>query len=229
MANNKPKAEVDWAAIEIDWRAGVMSKGAMSDKYSISPAAMNKRFNKLGVPRDLSHKIQEKASAMVSVAMVSGMVSTETNPTDAVIIEVNAQLQANVLLSHRKDINRYRNLTSRLLEEIEIETCNSESFAELSELIIWKAGDDEDGAAVQTSAEYNRMAMMQKLFDKVMSNPGRVDSMKKLADTLKTLIGLERQALGLKDDNPVEPPPIDTGINLTAARVVAAKVLERLK
>ncbi|MBR7513521.1 hypothetical protein KC219_25515, partial [Mycobacterium tuberculosis] len=42
------------------------------------------------------------------------------------------------------------------------------------------------------------------VYRKVLSSAGRVDSMKKLADTLKVLIGLEREAYGLQD---VAPPP----------------------
>ena len=161
---------------------------------------MDKRFKKLGVDRDLTEKIQQRAQALVTQQMVTQTVTAGTNvttPRESEIIEVNAQVQANAIFSHRKDINRYRNLITKLLNEIEVETDNPEPFAELAEVIIWKSAD---GDVVQTKEEINRMNRMQQLFDRVMSNPARVDSMKKLSDTLKTLIGLERQALGLKEE-----------------------------
>ena len=62
--------------------------------------AINKHFKKLGIPRDLSAKIEAKAAAMVSAAMVSGKVSidgTETLPAEAAIINSAATTSANVL------------------------------------------------------------------------------------------------------------------------------------
>ena len=149
-------------------------------------------------------------AGMVSIALVSTQVSTETTVNDSEIIEVNAVFQANTLLSHRKDITRYRSLVSKLLSEIEVETDNPEPFAELADMIIWQS---QDGDTVQTKDEVNRMNRMQSLFDRVMSNPGRVDSMKKLADIMKILIALERQAIGLKDDAP--PPRSDKDEEIT--------------
>jgi hypothetical protein len=51
----------------------------------------------------------------------------------------------------------------------------------------------------------DRMVRLQELFNRVMSSPTRIDSMKKLADTLKTLIALERQSIGLKEDDLPKP------------------------
>jgi hypothetical protein len=42
----------------------------------------------------------------------------------------------------------------------------------------------------------------------VISSVGRIDSMKKLSDTLKTLVGLEREAYGIAaagEDDPNKP------------------------
>jgi hypothetical protein len=202
----KEKKPIDWEAIETDWRAGIKSVLQIANEQgNVSHTAINKHFKKLNVPRDLSAKIKARSDAIVSAAMVSAKVSVETTPKDAEIIEVNAQMQAAVLLSHRSDITRYRALATKLLGEIEIETDNPESFAELAEVIIWRSGEDGE---VQTKEEVARMTRMQKLFDMVMSNPGRVESLKKLSETMKNLIGLERQALGLKDD--YQPPAPDS-------------------
>jgi hypothetical protein len=102
------------------------------------------------------------------------------------IVEANATLSANALLSHRKDITRGRSLTIKLLEEIESQTSNHELFASLGLML---AAPDEKG-----------VDKLNELYLKVIGTPSRIDSMKKLSDTLKTLIALERQAIGLKDD-----------------------------
>lgn len=207
----EPRKAIDWEAIEKDWRAGIKTKLQMSEEYEVSRAAMDKRFKKLGIDRDLAEKIRQRAEALVTQQAVTQMVTllpNVTTPKEAEIIEVNARMQAATMMSHRRDISRYRNLATQLLTELEVETNNQESFAELAEMIIWRS---EDGDATQTRDEVNRMNRMQMLFDRVMSNPGRVDSLKKLGDTLKTLIALERQALGLKDDeqpsNPSDEKP----------------------
>ena len=41
---------------------------------------------------------------------------------------------------------------------------------------------------------------MNELYRKVIDTPSRVDSTKKLSDTLKNLIGLERQAWNMADN-----------------------------
>lgn len=56
-----PRSAVDWDAIEPDWRAGIKTKKQMAEEYGVSRAAMDKHFNKVGVERDLTARIQAKA------------------------------------------------------------------------------------------------------------------------------------------------------------------------
>ncbi|HUZ95755.1 MAG TPA: hypothetical protein VMU57_12675, partial [Edaphobacter sp.] len=44
-------------------------------------------------------------------------------------------------------------------------------------------------------------------YRRVISTPGRIDGMKKLADSLKTLITLEREAYGLAEETPPPAAP----------------------
>lgn len=201
------KRPVDWEAIEPDWRAGIKSVLQIAADYakgsgvSVSHTAINKHFKKLGVPRDLSGKIRSKADAMVSAAMVSGRVSIETTAKDVEIIDTNATVLAHVQLAHRQDIQRYRNLTRNMLMELEQQTGNIELFEQLAEIMI-DTGEDDSKAAAE------RMFKMKQAFDKAMSTAGRIDAMKKLSETLKVLIGLEREAFGIEgkpqqEDNPL--------------------------
>lgn len=183
------RTAIDWERIEPDWRAGVKSVLQIAADYekatgrSVSHTAINKHFKELKVPRDLKAKVQAKAEAKVSAAAVSARVSTETTPTDAAIIEANADVMATVMLSQRKDIQRNRSLAMKLLDELEDQTMGRELFENL-------------GALMESPDENGR----DKLFDlymKVIGSSGRIDSMKKLADTLKVLVGLEREAYGI--------------------------------
>lgn len=118
---------IDYGRIEPDWRAGKLSVQQLADDYqtatgqSVTIQAINKHFKKLGIPRDLSAKIEAKAAAMVQAAMVQGKVQidgTETSPADAAIINSAAATSANVQLSHRADIRLLRNRAAEYEAEL---------------------------------------------------------------------------------------------------------------
>jgi len=194
---------VDWEQLEAPWRAGIKSVLQIAADYEVatgdkvSHTAINKHFKKLGVPRDLAAKIQAKADAMVSAAMVSGKVSTETTETDAKIINDGAAVVASVRLSQRSDIQRSRKLCMALLSELEETTGNIELFKQLGELM---SEPDEKGQDKRA-----------ELYQKVLSLSGRTSNMKSLADSLKTLVTLEREAFGIK----VADDPEDLGKRIT--------------
>jgi hypothetical protein len=80
-----------------------------------------------------------------------------------------------------------------LLGELEIETDNVDLFERLGDFL---RSDDDKGQDKRN-----------EVYRKVISGAARVDSMKKLAETLKTLIGLEREAYGVAEDSPPPAPP----------------------
>ncbi|MGA3803698.1 hypothetical protein ACI2TB_05045 [Ralstonia nicotianae] len=190
--------KVDYERIEPDWRAGLKSPAQLAAEYtaetgvSVSHAAIIKHFKKLGIPRDLKAKVRAKADAMVMASMVTGKVSTETTKRDAEIIADSAVVVANLQVSHRKDISRARKLAMTLLEELEVETGRIDLFEELGEIL---RSEDDKGQDKRND-----------IYRKVISSAGRIDGMKKLAETLKVLISLEREAYGLAE---TERPPSD--------------------
>jgi hypothetical protein len=199
------KRVIDWEAVELDWRAGVKTKQQMSIEYGVSRAAMDKRFRKLGIDRDLREKIQAKAEALVTQHEVASQVTSATTATEAAIIEVNATVLAGVRISHRSDIARFRRLCVGLLEELEAETADIDLFRELGELL---RSEDDKGQDRRND-----------LYMKVISSAGRVDSLKKLSETLKHLIGLEREAYGIVPD--VKPPGEgDESLSATLAKLI---------
>lgn len=180
------KSAPDWERIEADYRAGVLSVREIAASQGITHGAINKRAKRDGWERDLSAKIKAKADALVSKREVSKQVSAERLATDKGIVEANAEVIANVRLMHRTDIRRYRELANSLLGEIEVETSNIALFEELGDLL--RSEDDK--------AQDKR----NDIYRKVISGASRIDSMKKLADTLKVLIGLEREAYNIVNE-----------------------------
>lgn len=174
---------IDWERIESDYRAGLLSVREIAASQGITHGAINKRAKRDGWERDLNARIQAKADALVSKREVSTLVSAERVATDKVIVEANAEVIAGIRMAHRTDIRRSRNLAMSMLAELEIETGDIELFQELGEIL---RKEDDNGQDKRND-----------LYNKVISSAGRVDSMKKLAETLRVLVGLEREAYGI--------------------------------
>lgn len=176
----------DWEAIERAYRAGVLSVREIASAHEVSHTAINKRAKREGWDRDLKAKIKAKADALVSKREVSTEVSSKQAETERQIIELNAEVIANIRMAHRGDISRGRRLTNKLLDELESLTEEQGTIKELIEQL--KDGDHEDGEA---------MADVLALAKKMSALPARTKTMRELAETLKTLVALERQAYDL--------------------------------
>lgn len=177
---------IDWRAVEKDYRAGIKSLRVIAGEHGGTEGAVRKRAKRDGWERDLAPKIKAKADDLVRKATVRSVVRTENAVSERVLVEVNAQVQTDIILSHRTDIQRTRKLTMTLLEELEIATADNELLRDLATLMY--------------SPDKNGVDKLNDLYHKIIAMPGRVDSMKKIADTLKTLIALEREAFGLDAD-----------------------------
>ncbi|HEO9917524.1 TPA: putative DNA-binding transcriptional regulator [Enterobacter asburiae] len=184
----------DWEAIESAYRAGVLSVRELAGKYGISHQAISKRAKKDGWERDLKAKVQAKADALVAKREVARQVATESTISERQLIEATAEVIATVRMEHRSDIRRARTLTNSLLEELESECSDVDALNQLGELL---RREDDKG-----------MDKLNDLYHKIISLPGRVKAMKDLADSLKNLIALERQAYSLDDQDAGKQSPI---------------------
>ena len=218
MGANK---EVDWGLLDADWRAGIKNPRQMADDYNlltgdkVSHSGITKHFEKLGIPRDLGAKIRARADEIVNRSAVesTGELTNQPKIADEAIVEACATTAANLVLGHRATIERYRAIAKRLLDEIETTTDNRDLFENLGELL-----RKENDRGVDK---------INDCYRKVISMPSRVSAFKQLAEVLKILVGLERQAYGLADNaeggkNPTqtEAPQVGTaGINDAARRV----------
>ncbi len=207
MADVKPKTDrpakavsvsVDWDAIENDYRAGVKTLRQIAEEQGITHGAINKRAKRDGWERDLSAKIKAKAAALVSKDAVSKEVSSAALVTERAVVEANAALQAGIIRAHRTDITRYRALCQTMLGQLEAESDTLELFKQIGVLL---ADPDEKGGDKLSEA-----------YHKAISLPSRIDGVKKLAEALKVLIGLERQAFGIDDRAGVDDKPASVSI-----------------
>lgn len=179
------KRQIDWEKIELDYRVGIKTLRQIADEHGITEGAVRKRANRDDWSRDLSAKIDKKADDLVRKSLVRKEVrnSPEYKATEKQIIDENAQAIVEVRLSHRKDIAKAKNLMNLLLDELESQTVARELYEQLGELL---RQDDEKG-----------VDKLNDLYQKVIGTPSRVVSMQKLADTMKTVITLEREAFNI--------------------------------
>ena len=189
--NSDSGSGVDWSAMEPEWRAGIVTKKHLSEKYGVSRAAIDKHWDKLGIDRDLTARIRQKAEALVTQQAVTQEVAQSNRVTEERIVEANAQMQADVILAHRRDLQRYKKLCLDMLAELESETKDPELFEELGILL--------------RSEDKNGQDKLNDAYHKAISLPGRIDGVKKLAEVLKTMVALERQAFGIRDDDDGKP------------------------
>lgn len=178
---------IDWESVEVQYRAGARSLKDIGREFDVSDAAIVKRAKRDGWSRDLRAKIQAKADAKVSEALVSEKVSAESNANERAIVEANAQVIADTVLNQRRDVSRSRSIVQKLFDELEAQGDGLEELAMLGEAL--ESGDEE------------KLAQIAR---KVIAFPSRVDSAKKLAESLRTLVELERKVLRIKDDTSLD-------------------------
>ncbi|HCE8675654.1 TPA: hypothetical protein NHV44_000418 [Enterobacter cloacae] len=171
----------DWEAIETAYRAGVMSLREIASQHGISEGAIRKRAKRDDWSRDLNAKIQQKADDLVRKQEVRN----ESTLTERVLIEATAEVIATVRMEHRGDIRRARELTNMLFDELAGECGDVAALEMLGDLM---RREDDKG-----------QDKLNDLYHKIISLPSRVKSMKDLSDSLKTLIGLEREAYSIEN------------------------------
>lgn len=180
------KPAPDWEKIEADYRAGILSLREIAEAHpGTNHVAIARKAKREGWSRDLSAKIRAKADALVTERTVTADVTAERRVSERDIIDANAQAIVSVRLSHRRDIQRSRSITMRLLEELELQSGreNAELLEHLGELM---RREDDRG-----------QDKLNDLYQKIISLPGRAKTMKDLGESLRVLVTLERQAFGL--------------------------------
>lgn len=178
----EPRKAIDWESIEREYRVGIRSLQNIGDEFGCTEGAIRKKAKEHNWTRDLSAKVKARATELVRKEEVRNEVRIET-ATDRQVIEASATISALIQISHRKDIKRNRELSIKMLEELEATTDNKKLFAKLGLML---AAPDEKGSD-----------KLNDIYMKVISMPSRVDSFKKLTETLKTLVALEREAYNI--------------------------------
>lgn len=179
------KRDTDWEAVQELYRVGVASLRAIAAEHNCTEGAIRKRAKKESWSRDLAAKVKAKAEELVRKNEVRKTVRTTGEVTESMQIAAAATLQANIIIGHRRDIPSARSLVTKLFGELELQTDSIELLQQFGEIMRTEndAGQDK----------------RNDLYNKVISLSGRSSTLKSLVDSLKVMIGLEREAFGLDD------------------------------
>lgn len=178
----KPKEPItpDWERIELDYRAGIKSTREIGSEHGLTHAGINKRAKKEGWDRDLKTRIHAKADAIVS-KRVARMVSKEQLETDTEVVAVNADHIASIRISQQGKINTGIELVDLLTAQLIDIAGQRDDFEQIIEEI----------TAEDKTAE--RAARLMK----AVSLPTHASTAGNLANALKTLVSLQREAYGI--------------------------------
>ena len=181
------KKPVDWDAVAIDIRAGILTDREIGAKHGRSHGAIQQYAKKHGIERDLTTRIQHKTKAKLAKAQLAKETSQErAKLTEEQTIEIAAEAAATIVIKQQGRIGRHLRLSESLLSELESQTIDRTLYEQLGDLM---AAPDENG-----------IDRLNELYKKILSTPSRIDSHKKAVETEKTLVALERQAFNLDKD-----------------------------
>jgi hypothetical protein len=185
----KSRKQVDWEAIEREYRAGQLSVSEVGRIYGVSHTAINKKAKKEGWTRNLAEKVREEVSARLVSDGVSAKSARET-------VELAAERQIKIIREHRQDIAAGRNMARGLFDELREASDNR----------------DEIEAAIEDETKGDRSPKRRNMMLKAVSLGSRASTLFSLSGALKNLIGLERQAVGLSNGSDggdgADPAPV---------------------
>lgn len=222
----KPAPEVkgtrtDYEAVERDYRTGSFTDQELATKYGKSRQAITKMAKVKGWKKDLTTAVRQATRAALiaeeATKKVAELVASGSKATvDAVVVAAETNRQ--VILGHRDDIRRARQLTNALLGELELITVSPGSVNRIVEVL----QADEQLTAKETLEARAALSDLMKL-------PARILSAQRLAQVMGRLQPLERRAFGLDDDVP--PPPEDELTELSDEELArrTEELLERRK
>jgi hypothetical protein len=202
-----PKSQAEMDLMEMHFRAGMRTLEDIGKEFNLSKGRISQIAKKYGWERDLAPKIRQRTEARVArdTAQEELRKQALNDPTkqsarrlaEAEVVDLNVEVKAGVIRGQKKAISRANGLFFTMLGELE-SVSNSEGQSLVEMLIIATTppaeGEDEE-------AERRRKAKQKKLLDSIVDLPGRIDSGKRLVETLEKLVRMEREAYGIS----VEP------------------------
>jgi hypothetical protein len=170
--------KADWDAVHRDYRTGNYTLRELSHKYKITHQAISKKSIAEQWTQDLGEQINQATAAKLVQAAVDKNVHSIAETVLAA-----AEINKNVILYHRKGLQRLAALKDRLLDEIERTIDN---LPEIEAVIEMAKRTDESG--------HDRLRDSLK---RVMSRTAVIDDLRKLSEIDERVRKGEREAFNI--------------------------------
>lgn len=183
------RAKPDWDLVEREYRLGQLSIRQIADKYGVAVSTVVRRANKGAWVRDLAEQVRVATEARLASE------TAKAHDTQAVVqeraqervyeaytgIAVAAEANTAIVMRHRQDIVRLRNIFSETADELQSVSGKAVEIGCLINAVVEQSGDVALGAVLS----------------KALSLKSRTESLDKLASVLTKCVTLERQAFGI--------------------------------
>lgn len=186
------RKDIDRVGLEKEYRAGIKSLRALSKEFGLAASRITQIAEEEGWARDLSAKIKAKAAEKLNTSILNSkqndVQDKAKKASEKELVDANAQVQADIVIAHRIDIPKKRELVAKLFAEIEVQTDGMELLEQLA--LALESGDQ---------------AKLAEMARKVASLPSRIKGVADLVGAYKSLVGMEREAFGIsRDVDPAE-------------------------
>jgi hypothetical protein len=188
--------QIDWEAIERDYRIGQLSLSAIATKHGTTKGTVSKKAKAKAWVQDASQEVRERTRAAMLVqdrkkaeAENGNTVSKTGNAPTQVDIEVAVQTNLQVINRHRTDIAKGQGLVGLMFQQLQ------DAASDRAEL---EAIAEEVTAEDLRDIRYNRLM-------KAVSLQTHAGVLRDLSTALKNFIPLERQAFNLDEQEHEEP------------------------
>jgi predicted DNA-binding protein YlxM (UPF0122 family) len=198
---------VDWDAVERDYRTGKFTLRELAEKYGPSHQAIAKRAKVHGWTQDLGEQIKQATNARLVAKLVDNEIA-KGGQAVANSVLVAAEINTNVILGHRKGLQRITRIKEALLDQIEQAAAQLPELAEAIELV---RKPDENGVDKANDA-----------LRKAMSRTSLVDDLKKLAEVDERVRKGEREAFDIGAGQATPDDPLTQLLQKISGRVDSA-------
>jgi hypothetical protein len=176
------KSRIDWDAVERDYRTDKFTLRELAAKYTITHTTIARRAEKLGWTKDLTDAIRQATNAkLVQQSVQQQCTVAHQAATDTVLIA--AEINVQVIQSHRRGLQRIAAVKERLLDQIEQAAALMPELSDVIEMV-----RKEDGKGIDKANDALR---------KAMTRSGLTDDLKKLAEVDERVRKGEREAFGI--------------------------------
>lgn len=188
MGRRSAANQIDWEAIQKEFRLGQKSLRQMATEFGVQASAISRKAAKDGWVQDKSEEVRALSEAKL---LLNNAKATPTR----LEIEAAAEIRTNAVLNHRAGLQRLRIVKDKLLAHVESVVDNLDDMGDVVALLRQDTAEGLDKAG-------DKMA-------KAMDRSILIDDVKKLAEIDERVRKGEREAFGIGSDADAAKSSVD--------------------